>query len=87
MIYKNLFGEEIELKPAPKIGNGYAAAPGTGPEGETCGTCKHHHVKEMANRYHKCMLMQRIWTGGAGTDIKVHSPACSEWGTIGSRND
>jgi ribosomal protein L37AE/L43A len=58
---------------------GYAAEPGTGPKGETCGTCKHHVVKRMANRYHKCALVAHLWTGGGATDIKVRSAACRHW--------
>ncbi len=58
---------------------GYAASPGTGPAGETCGSCEHHHRNQMAKTYHKCALMRAIWTGGAKTDILVRSPACSKW--------
>ena len=58
---------------------GYAAEPGTGPKGETCGSCKQHVRKVMAGTYHKCGLMVHIWTGGGGTDIKVRSAACRHW--------
>ncbi len=59
---------------------GYRAPPGTGPEGQTCGTCKFKVRKPgMAGHYLKCLLMQNAWTGGAGTDIKARSPACREW--------
>lgn len=62
--------------PVPR---GYAAAPGTGPAGETCGSCQHHVERCYAKIYHKCELMRDYWTGGGATDIRVRSPACSRW--------
>lgn len=59
--------------------HGHAAPPGTGPEGETCGTCKHLACKEMASRFYKCSLMQAHWTGGIGTDVRVRDAACAKW--------
>lgn len=58
---------------------GYAAPPGTGPAGETCKTCVHHVGIQMSRTYHKCALTKACWTGGAGTDIRVRSPACKKW--------
>lgn len=58
---------------------GYAARPGSGPEGETCKTCEHIARKEMGKTYLKCGLMQAQWTGGPGTDIRASAPACSKW--------
>ena len=58
---------------------GYAATPGTGPEGETCGSCRHHAIVQHAKIYHKCGLMRQLWTGGGKTDIRVRSPACAKW--------
>lgn len=55
---------------------GYYAPPGTGPKGETCGTCKHACD---FGRYKKCGKARSKWTGGRGTDILVRSPACSAW--------
>lgn len=58
----------------------YAAAPGTGPDGETCGTCAHSGWRgNVAGRYLKCGLMRATWSGGKGSDVKVRSPACSKW--------
>lgn len=78
----DLFGEEIVLvKGIDKKGNvrgGFAAKPGTGPKGETCGSCV-HIVRRFAP-YLKCALMQSHWTNGPGTDIKARSPACAKWG-------
>jgi len=81
---RNCYGDEIDLlgqKPE-KYSKGYAAPPGSGPEGETCGSCEYHYIKVMAGKYHKCKLMERIWAGGSGTDIKVRSPACEKWELI-----
>jgi hypothetical protein len=54
---------------------GYAFFPGTGPAGETCGTCAYH-----VNRgWHKCALRRVSWTSSVATDIRVGSPACAKW--------
>lgn len=66
--------ETIGRKPAPR--RGYAAPPGTGPDRETCSTCKHAC---RFRRYAKCALRRSTWTGGLGTDILLASPACSKW--------
>jgi hypothetical protein len=68
---------------APKA-KGYAAPPGTGPDGETCGSCGHLVRKQMAKVYRKCGLMRAHWTGGKGTDVLVASPACRNWITRSS---
>ena len=65
-------------KPAKKK-TGYAATPGTGPQGETCKTCQHLYRKRMAGTYLKCSLMEAVWTGGGATDVKAGSPACARW--------
>lgn len=58
---------------------GYAMPPGTGPAGETCGSCKHHVVNRLARDYHKCILNRAKWTGGPRSDILVRAAACSKW--------
>ncbi len=59
---------------------GYAAKPGTGPVGQTCGKCEHLERTGYASKtYFKCALMKKIRTGGPGTDIKFRSPACSQF--------
>lgn len=65
------------LTPRPK--GLYAALPGTGPAGETCGSCQHIARRRMAGVYLKCELTRAAWTRGAGTDIRARSPACSKW--------
>ncbi|HJE22105.1 MAG TPA: hypothetical protein K8W01_00385 [Methylorubrum populi] len=58
---------------------GYAAKPGTGPAGETCGSCDHLVRKRLAKVYRKCGLMERHWTGGKDTDVLATAPACRNW--------
>lgn len=89
---KDMFGNEVDAqamwdapmrpgkrkrKPTPKRGHYYP--PGTGPEGETCGTCKHCVRKQMAKTYIKCGLNRANWTGGEGSDIRVRDVACKFW--------
>lgn len=53
---------------------------GTGPDGETCKTC--HHKKQVrwhGKTYYKCGLMQKYWTHGSGSDIKLKWAACESW--------
>jgi hypothetical protein len=57
----------------------YAALPGTGPAGETCGSCKNIVRRQWDKIYLKCGLCRDRWTKGPGTDIKARSPACSKW--------
>ena len=59
---------------------GYAFRPGSGPEGETCGTCEHACRLRYHNKtYYKCEIVQHRWTHGAGSDILLKSPACTAW--------
>lgn len=84
----DLFGEVPPLGPqlGPKGGKhyvkpwGYYMPPGTGPAGETCGTCIHITVKGgTAGRYLKCDRSRAKWTAGRKSDILAGSPACSGW--------
>jgi len=78
--FVNCYGEPVVIsKPRPGTPAGYAAPPGSGPEGETCGTCNHLYRRKMAKTYLKCELMQARWTGGKGTDVRSRSPACLRW--------
>lgn len=65
----------------PTVKKGYAAQPGTGPEGETCKTCQHKVTcgNYGGKHYIKCQLREATWTNGEGTDILARSPACSKW--------
>lgn len=62
---------------------GYAALPGTGPAGETCGSCEHLVRRRMASTYLKCGLMQAHWTRSSATDIRAGSSACGQWQAAG----
>jgi hypothetical protein len=77
-----LLGKEAAAKRKPTVKNGYAAQPGTGPQGETCKTCKHKLSMESnsgSKRFIKCELRRATWTHGEGTDIRASSPACSKF--------
>lgn len=79
LTFTTLAGETVTVKKRGKHyvqPRGYAHYPGGGPEGETCGSCK-HIVR--SRRYRKCGLIRAIWTRGPGSDILAGSPACSKW--------
>lgn len=87
---KDLFGNplprrEVKLtktgKPKRKSAKpqGHAWAPGTGPVGETCGSCKHMVRRHKARTYIKCGLVKERWTQGSGTDIRARDAACLKW--------
>lgn len=85
---RDLFGNEIR-EPAPAAverakrkgtpANGYAGRPGSGPQGETCGTCRNLVRKVLSKNYYKCGLVRQFWTGGRGSDVLVKAEACSRW--------
>ncbi len=56
---------------------GYAARPGSGPAGESCKTCACAYAVGRTRNYWKCSLVKR--TSGPGSDIRLKSPACSQW--------
>ena len=58
---------------------GYVAMPGTGPSGESCGTCKHVVRGGQVKRFLKCALMRAKWTHSPKTDVLARSPACKRW--------
>ena len=65
--------------------SGYASEPGTGPEGETCGTCDYFRERHYAKVYFKCgKIVDSMDSGthGPGTDIRKRSPACSFWKAV-----
>jgi hypothetical protein len=83
----DLFGREVPEptvhvpgKRKPTVPKGYAAQPGSGPDGETCKTCAHYtRVHYQAGIFRKCGLNEAKWTHGPGSDIKARSPACAKW--------
>lgn len=81
---KDLFGRELSLREAMRLAHrappkktGHAFTPGTGPAGETCGTCRHLTRVSMGNTYLKCEKMRAHWTHGPGTDVRAKDAACS----------
>lgn len=75
-----MFGGEPD-KPRSRhwiLQRGYAAIPGTGPDGESCGTCKH---AQRHGRYSKCGHPYRLGrnTHGPATDILLRMASCSKW--------
>lgn len=67
---------KLSVKNKPK---GYFAAPGSGPKGETCGSCAHSYsTKSGSGRsFRKCELVRH--TFGPGTDIVLKTAACQGW--------
>lgn len=76
---RDLFGaESVERPDRRNLARGYAAPPGSGPEGESCRTCaRAYSIDYHDKRYWKCALVKQ--THGLGTDIRLKSPACSRW--------
>jgi hypothetical protein len=76
---KDLFGREVDDRPKLRGPDRAHPAPvGSGPAGETCGTCKSYCSVEHHNkRWRKCRLVR--WTHGPGTDIRKRDPACAGW--------
>ena len=62
--------------PVPR---GHAAPIGTGPTGESCGTCARLWRGAGAQAYLKCALMREIWTRGGATDVRARDAACRRW--------
>lgn len=65
--------------PCSKGARGHVAPPGTGPDGQTCGSCKHLARIAYAKTYLKCGLNRARWTGGPKTDVCARDQACSKW--------
>jgi len=83
----DLFGVAIKTPPKPNgmTANGYAAQPGGGPPGETCGSCEFKiKVGRGRKAYWKCMKFHsprtsHQWSGSVSSDIRLKSPACRFW--------
>lgn len=91
---RDLLGNEITVEQArarkkrrDTPAAGYAALPGTGPAGETCGTCRHLYRRRFSKTYLKCELMKPYWTKGTGSDIRAKAPACRRWEPADARDD
>lgn len=90
MIVKTLFGDEVcthvganqpkdkgKRQPTPR---GHAMPKGTGPQGETCGTCQ--HKDKQRGGFYKCRLAKACWTHSRRTDILMRDDACLKWAAI-----
>lgn len=55
---------------------GYFYHPGTGPDGETCGSCA---LAVRFGRFLKCGKNRRRWGRTRRTDILAGAPACKHW--------
>lgn len=75
--YETRDGRTITVEARYKHAGGYPSEPGTGPDGETCGTCKNMVIRNFSKTYFKCGLIN--YTGGAATDIRKRSSACKHW--------
>ena len=75
-----LFPDWVPPKSRPPR-RGHAGIPGTGPEGETCGTCEHLVATGRSRKrtYFKCGLARHRWTCGRATDVRFRDPACEQW--------
>jgi hypothetical protein len=72
----DLFGQPITkpVKSAPDYA--HPAKPGTGPDGETCGTCAHCTKTGRRRIYYKCGKIRPNWTHGSETDLRLKDQAC-----------
>ena len=53
---------------------------GSGPAGQSCGTCeKLRESSGYRRKYFKCSVMRAHWTRGPGSDIRKKDLACLAW--------
>ena len=71
-----LLPEQPAPYPSKQIGQMHGRH-GHGPEGATCGTCKHLRAKQYTNTYFKCLLYGD--TGGPASDWRKKWPACGRY--------
>ena len=70
---------------------GHASVPGSGPAGETCGSCASLRKRSGSRNYMKCSLTQGRWTGGPGTGggggpdghVDENRRRPDDWGPVG----
>lgn len=73
--------ERQQRKAARGEDRAHMYAPGSGPVGQSCGTCAKCVRRPHGGRrtYHKCSVMREYWTRGRSTDIRLRDPACLAW--------
>lgn len=74
-------GMPAPSKRAKYRAGGTPAPQGSGPEGETCATCRELFCwrPRASRRYYKCKIIQDRWTNSYGTDIRLKFRACRYW--------
>lgn len=81
LTFTTMGGDTVTVTPRGKhyvAPRGGADRPGTGPAGETCGSCK-HSARVGHGGHPKCELTRACWTHGPKTDIRMRWAACSKW--------
>ncbi len=73
------FTARAEARKAPRPDRAHPYPPGSGPRGQSCGTCAKLMERRFSKTYFKCHVLMKTWTGGAGTDIRKKDPACLAW--------
>jgi hypothetical protein len=68
-----------ERKIAHPVDRAHPYPPGSGPPGQTCGTCAKLCTRRFSKTYFKCRVLMKFWTAGPGTDIRKKDPACLCW--------
>lgn len=69
-----------EKNPYKGRGRAHPYPPGSGPEGEKCGTCAARRCRPYrGTNYYKCQYMKHAWSCGLGTDIRLKDAACFLW--------
>ena len=64
---------------APQL-RGYADFPGSGPAGETCGSCAHHVTfHKRGQDHHRCFWMERLWGRNDAADIDPDARSWRHW--------
>jgi hypothetical protein len=53
--------------------------PGSGPEGESCGSCAKLVIKRFSEDFFQCHVQRRYWLSEERTDIKATDRACLAW--------
>lgn len=78
-LWKQPIGAAKKKGKRDESARGHVARPGSGPAGESCGTCRHLCRIKHAKTYLKCGLVRHAWTASPKTDIRAKSPACQLW--------
>jgi len=82
---RSIFGGDVERprqygKRFAGAPHGHAAPPGSGPPGETCGTCANCRIRRIhEHNVYKCAITESHWTKDRETDVLKSSPACARW--------